>query len=168
LLSEKRHRLRSAVRIQCALQATDAHAKQANAACQVHARKAFMHCTLDRLHVANRRWQREVARDRTEILEPQLQSDGAPAVGPPRKIVRDLTAQRRQVLVDCRAIADRVQVAFERETPPVVAPDVIIAVGAEASSLPPHIVRSGTTPSITRGSAGRWLTRQEALTEFGL
>ena len=35
----------------------------------------------------------------------------------------------------------RTRAVFEAETPPAVAPDVIIAVGAEASALPPHIVR---------------------------
>jgi hypothetical protein len=79
-----------------------------------------------------------------------------------------LGGHRIRVLRTPNQLLHMVQVAFERETPPVAAPDVIIAVGAEASSLPPHIVRGGTVPSITRGSAGRWLTRQDALTEFGL
>jgi hypothetical protein len=113
----------------------------------------------------------EPARHRMPPEEPvlglmllELRAKGATADGP----YWLLDGQHIRVLRTPNQLLHMVQVAFECETPPVVAPDVIIAVGAEATSLPPHIVRSGTTPSITRGSAGRWLTRQEALTEFGL
>jgi hypothetical protein len=94
----------------------------------------------------------------------ELCAKGATADGP----YWLLGGQRIRVLWTPNQLLHMVQVAFERETPPVAAPDVIVAVGAEASSLPANIARSGTTPSITRGSAGRWLTRQEALMEFGL
>lgn len=61
-----------------------------------------------------------------------------------------------------------VQAAFESETAPAIAPDMVIAVGAEALPLPAHIVRAGTTATIARGGAGRWLTRAEAVAELGL
>lgn len=62
----------------------------------------------------------------------------------------------------------RVKADFERETAPSVAPDIVIAVGAEAYPLPSDIVRGATTPTITRGSSSRWLTRPEAVQELGL
>jgi hypothetical protein len=94
----------------------------------------------------------------------QLRAKGATEEGP----YWLLGGRRIRVLRTPNQLLHMVQVAFERENPPVAAPDVIIAVGAEPSSLPAHIVRAGTAPSITRGSAGRWLTRQDAVTEFGL
>jgi hypothetical protein len=94
----------------------------------------------------------------------ELRAKGAIADGP----YWLLGGRRIRVLRTPNQLLHMAQVAFERETPPVVAPNVIIAVGAEASSLPPHIVRGGTAPSITRGSAGRWLSRQDAMTELGL
>lgn len=94
----------------------------------------------------------------------ELRARGATADGP----YWLLGGRRIRVLRTPNQLLHMVQAAFERETPPVAAPDVIIAVGAEPSSLPPHIVRAGTTPSITRGSAGLWLTRQDAVAELGL
>jgi hypothetical protein len=93
-----------------------------------------------------------------------LRAKGATADGP----YWLLAGRRIRVLRTPYQLLHMIQVAFEREAPPVSAPDVIIAVGAEPSSLPPHIVRARTAPSITRGSAVRWLTRQDAVTEFGL
>lgn len=61
-----------------------------------------------------------------------------------------------------------VEAEFEGETPPLVAPDFVIAVGAEAQSLPTSIVRAKTLPSIARGSSTRWLSRPEAVIELGL
>lgn len=62
----------------------------------------------------------------------------------------------------------RVEETYARETAPAISADIIIAIGAEADSLPSNIVRAGTAPTITRGSAGRWLTRQQAIVELGL
>jgi hypothetical protein len=111
------------------------------------------------------------SRDRAPPEEPalgltllQLRANGATADGP----YLLLSGRRIRVLRTPNQLLHLVQAAFARETPPVVAPDTIIAVGAEASGLPPHIVRGGTAPTIARGSAGRWLTRQDALTDFGL
>lgn len=60
----------------------------------------------------------------------------------------------------------RVEASYARETAPSISPDITIAIGAEADSLPSDIVRAGTTPTITRGASGRWLTRQQAIQEL--
>lgn len=111
------------------------------------------------------------ARDRAPPEEPvlglmllELRASGATEDGP----YWLLSGRRIRVLRAPNQLLHLVQAAFSREAPPITAPDVIIAVGAEPSALSPHIVRGATTPSIARGSAGRWLTRQEALAEFGL
>lgn len=62
----------------------------------------------------------------------------------------------------------RVQAEFERELAPTVAPDIVIAVGAESQQLPANIAREGTTATIARGTKGRWFTRQEAEQELHL
>lgn len=61
-----------------------------------------------------------------------------------------------------------VQAQFEREDPPPTAPDLVIAVGAEAQALPSSIVRAPSISSIARGNASRWLTRLEAVQELNL
>ncbi|MEJ0075997.1 MAG: hypothetical protein WDO17_11215 [Alphaproteobacteria bacterium] len=61
-----------------------------------------------------------------------------------------------------------VQAAFERETAPAVAPDIVIAVGAEASALPVNIARATTKATIARGNLSRWLTRIDAVQELNL
>jgi len=62
----------------------------------------------------------------------------------------------------------RVEAEFEHDAAPVVAPDIVVAVGAEALSLPPNIARAGTAATIARGSASRWMTRPDAALELGL
>jgi hypothetical protein len=62
----------------------------------------------------------------------------------------------------------KVAAAHDREFPPAVAPDLMIAVGAEATGLPANIVREGTLASVARGTPGRWLTRRDAEEELGL
>lgn len=62
----------------------------------------------------------------------------------------------------------RVEAEFEREVAPAVAPDLVIAVGAESQALAPNVARAGTKPTIARGTAGRWRTRPEAIQELGL
>ena len=61
-----------------------------------------------------------------------------------------------------------VESMFCRETPPAVAPDFTVAVGAESFSLPPTIARGSGNGTVTRGPAAKWLSRQEAITEFNL
>jgi hypothetical protein len=111
------------------------------------------------------------ARDRAPPEEPvlgliflELRAKGATADGP----YWLLSGCRIRILRTSNQLLHMVQAAFARETPPVIAPDVIIAVGAVSSGLSPHIVRGGTVSTIARGTAGRWLTRPDALTEFGL
>jgi hypothetical protein len=79
-----------------------------------------------------------------------------------------LSGRRVRVLRAPNTPLHRIQAAFDRETPPIVAPDVIIAVGAEAQGLPPHIARAATPATIARGSFGRWMTRPEAIIELNL
>ena len=62
----------------------------------------------------------------------------------------------------------RVKAAFEREIAPTIAPDVIIAVGAETQTLPSNIVRGQTIATIARGSSSQWFTRTEAIQELHL
>jgi hypothetical protein len=94
------------------------------------------------------------------ILE--LQARGAIIDGP----YWNLEGTRIRVLRAARPL-HRVEREFEREIPPATAPDLVIAVGAEAQLLPVNIARSSTA-SIARGNASRWITRPEAVQEFNL
>ena len=78
-----------------------------------------------------------------------------------------LNGKRLRILRAARAL-HQVQKEFDRETAPAVAPDIIIAVGAEAQMLPASFARPISASTIARGSASRWLTRPEAVEEFGL
>jgi hypothetical protein len=79
-----------------------------------------------------------------------------------------LNQKRIRALRTPNQLLHRIEAAYARETPPAISPDITIAIGAEADSLPSHIVRVGTAPTIARGTAGRWLTRQQAIEELGL
>ncbi|MBI1283801.1 MAG: hypothetical protein GC183_05640 [Thiobacillus sp.] len=79
-----------------------------------------------------------------------------------------LNGRRVRVLRTANKLLHRVEAEFERETPPTVAPDIVIAVGAEAQALPRNFARAETQPTIARGSSSRWLTRPEAVQELGL
>jgi hypothetical protein len=57
---------------------------------------------------------------------------------------------------------------YNRELAPLVAPDIVVAVGAERRSLPPNIARADEPATIARGSRSSWLTRQEAEQELKL
>lgn len=94
----------------------------------------------------------------------QLQEAGAVPDGP----YWQLNGRRVRVLRAVNKPLHRVEAEFEREIAPAVAPDLVIAVGAEAQALPMNIARAETQPSITRGSTSRWLTRLEAVQELGL
>lgn len=78
-----------------------------------------------------------------------------------------LQGRRIRVLKAARPL-HRVQKDFERELAPTTAPDVVIAVGAEAQSLPTDIARGSSDGSIARGNASQWMTRLEAVQEFDL
>ena len=79
-----------------------------------------------------------------------------------------LDGRRIRVLEAGNKALHSVAAAYSRETAPAIVPDMVIAVGAEDDGLPSNIVRSGTTATIARGSLGHWLTRQDAIQEFGL
>lgn len=111
------------------------------------------------------------ARSRVPADEPalgltilQLRARGAVADGPHWLI----DGRRVRVLRSPNQLIHQVEAAFSREQPPVVAPDAIVAVGAEATSLPPHIVRGSGRGTIVRSGGGRWMTRPEAVAEFKL
>ncbi len=94
----------------------------------------------------------------------QLRARGATPEGPYWLI----DGRRVRIIRTPNQLLHQVEEAYARERPSVVAPDVTIAVGAEASSLPPHIVRGSGRGTIVRSSVGRWMTRAEAVAEFNL
>ena len=61
-----------------------------------------------------------------------------------------------------------VEAIYSRETAPPVSPDVVVAVGAEAVSLPTSVARASRSDSIVRGSAAIWLSRDGAVEELSL
>jgi hypothetical protein len=77
-----------------------------------------------------------------------------------------LGSQTVRVLRGEGQLLHAIKAAFDGEVAPIVAPDIVIAVGAEAASLPSHIVRDGTPASITRGASVRWMTREQATMEL--
>lgn len=94
----------------------------------------------------------------------QLQARGAVAEGN----YWNLDGERVRVLRTANRPLHEVEAAFARETPPVVAPEYVIAVGAEALPLPANIARGSGSGSIARGTSGRWLSRSDAVEELGL
>ena len=94
----------------------------------------------------------------------QLQARGATPDGS----FWNLGGQRVRVLRAANRALHEVEAAFARETAPVVAPEFVIAVGAEALPLPPSFARGSGTGSIARGAAGRWLSRADAVLELGI
>jgi hypothetical protein len=61
-----------------------------------------------------------------------------------------------------------VEVEFQREIAPAIAPDLIIAVGAEESALPASIARGKSKATISRGGGATWMTRPDAIKELHL
>jgi hypothetical protein len=94
----------------------------------------------------------------------QLQAGGAVADGS----YWNIGGRRVRVLSAANRPLHQVEAAFARETAPIVAPEITIAVGAESVALPASIARGPTSGSIARGSAGRWLSRTDAIAELGL
>jgi len=94
----------------------------------------------------------------------QLRAGGATPDGP----YWVLGGRKVRVLRAVNKPLHRVEAEFEREIAPVVAPEIVIAVGAEAQALPSSIARAGTVPTIARGGASRWMVRPDALRELGL
>lgn len=94
----------------------------------------------------------------------QLRARGAIADGPHWLI----DGRRVRLVRAANQMLHHVEAAYARERPPVVAPDITVAVGAEATSLPAHIVRGASSASIVRSGGSRWMTRQDAVTELKL
>lgn len=94
----------------------------------------------------------------------QLQSHGAVAEGQYWVI----GGVRVRLLRAGNKLLHRVEAEHARETAPAIAPDIVVAVGAESHGLPANIARAEPTATIARGNASRWLTRQEALQELGI
>ena len=93
-----------------------------------------------------------------------LRSRGATPDGP----YWMLNGQRIRVLRASNQMLHEIQAKFARETPPAVAAEIIIAVGAENQRLPANIARANTNRSIARANSGRWLTRAEAVEDLRL
>lgn len=79
-----------------------------------------------------------------------------------------LDGRRVRVLRAPNRALNEVEAAFSRETPPAVAPDCVVAVGAESLPLPPNFARGSGTGSIAREAAIQWLSREDAVRELGL
>ena len=61
-----------------------------------------------------------------------------------------------------------VEEVYSRESPPAIAPDVVIAVGACEVSLPRSVARASQSESIVRGPSPKWLSREAAVVELAL
>jgi len=94
----------------------------------------------------------------------QLRAKGALPDGP----FWTLGHERVRVLRSPNSILHLVEAEHARDIPSAVAPTLVVAVGADTQSLPSSIVRTGTKPTIARGSTSRWLTRTDAVAELGL
>ncbi|MER8899355.1 SIR2 family protein [Mesorhizobium sp. M0676] len=94
----------------------------------------------------------------------QLQAKGATL----EDICWNLGGARIRVLRAINRPLHEVEAAYARETAPIVAPEYVIAVGAEALALPPSIARGAPTGSIARGAPIKWRSRPDAIAELGL
>lgn len=113
----------------------------------------------------------EPAKLREPVEEPligmtllQIQARG----GVPDGSYWDLNGRRLRVLRASNRPLYEVEATFARETPPVVAPDFTIAVGAESLPMPANIARGVGSGTIARGAGGKWLSRTDAVEEFEL
>jgi hypothetical protein len=107
---------------------------------------------------------RPVADSQLGLTLLQLQARGAIPDG----TYWELAGRRIRVIRCAGQMLHHAESTYSREVAPAIAPDLIIAVGAENQTLPADIVRSGTPATITRGSAGAWRTRGEAIVELHL
>lgn len=94
----------------------------------------------------------------------RLQAGGATADGP----YWLLNNRRIRVLRAVNKALHAVEAQYEREDPPAIAPDIVIAVGADSQALAPNVARARTTATIARGSSVQWMTRSEAMQTLGL
>lgn len=79
-----------------------------------------------------------------------------------------LGGQSFRVLRTPNKLLHKVENEYVGDAAPVVAPDIVIAVGAEALTLAVSIARGPAGASMARGAASRWLTRSQAEEELGL
>ncbi|MCH8479150.1 MAG: hypothetical protein LAT56_14590, partial [Wenzhouxiangella sp.] len=105
------------------------------------------------------------ARSSKPVIEPllglvmlQLQARGAAADGR----YWNLDGHNIRVLRAANQPLHEVEKVFSGEIAPAIAPDFVIAVGAEPFSLPPDIARGGGSGSIVGGNRSKWLCRSEA------
>ena len=109
----------------------------------------------------------EPAKDRNPPLnEPllgltllQLQAKGASADG----AYWLLNQQKIRVLRASNSPLHHVKSEFYGELAPAIAPDLVIAVGAEELSLPTNVARPAPAMTVARGQKGHWVTRQRAV-----
>jgi hypothetical protein len=113
----------------------------------------------------------EPAKERNPVNEPllgltilQLRATGAVADGS----YWLLNGRRIRVIRAANQLLHRIEAAFDGEMAPTIAPDIVIAVGAESQALPANIARAGTAPTIARGNASRWMSRLDAVQELAL
>ena len=113
----------------------------------------------------------EPAKLRDPVIEPligmtilQLQARGAV----PNGSCWELEGKQIRLIRAANQAIHDVEAAFSRDTAPIIVPDVTVAVGAESYSLPNNVVRGSGNGSIVRGAGGKWLTRPDAVKEFGL
>ena len=80
----------------------------------------------------------------------------------------ELNGDRIRVVRAANKVLHEVEAAFSGEAAPIVAPDFIVAVGAESYSLPMSVTRGSGDGSIVRGARVKWLSRTDAIQVFGL
>ncbi len=81
----------------------------------------------------------------------------------------NLNGQKIRVIRTPNQILSEVQSTFEAEKlSPILAPDIVIAVGAADLSLPSSVARVGGTGSIARAAATRWFSRETAESELDI
>ena len=76
-----------------------------------------------------------------------------------------LDGNRFRVIRAANEALHKVEARYAREIAPAVAPDVVVAVGAQDLGLPVNVARA-PTGTIARGASSRWMTREAAQQEY--
>lgn len=76
-----------------------------------------------------------------------------------------LNGDRFRIIRAANEALHKVEARYARETAPAVAPDVVVAVGAQDLGLPANVARA-PTGTIARGANSRWITREAAQREY--
>lgn len=79
-----------------------------------------------------------------------------------------LRGEKIRVLRTPNRVLHKVEGEYRREIAPIVAPDVVVAVGSEDRGIPATIVRPSGSGSIARGGGSRWMTRAQAEADLRL